>query len=106
MKTLVKVLKVEDGYTHYQEINRQTGKVMIEDYMLSGQFDRALNLGDYGFQLIDDLIVDLTAQATKPLKECKNTLNLFRKMLGLKWKDLPRNSTDQFNHVRRLLKEV
>lgn len=79
MKTLVKVLKVEDGYTYYQEISRKTGKVMIEDYMSTEQFDKALNLGDYGFQLVDDLIVDLTAQSTKSLKECKTTLNLFRK---------------------------
>ncbi|WNO47174.1 hypothetical protein [Vibrio phage vB_VibM_10AMN] len=102
MKVLVKVVKVEDGYTYYQEIDRKTGKVMIEDYMETQRFNQALQL-ESGFQLVDDLVVDLSAQATKPLKECKETLNLFRKMLGLKWKDLPKNTTDQFNHVRRLV---
>lgn len=102
MKTLVKVVKVEDGFTHYQEINPSTGKVMIEDYMTTERFEKALQL-ENGFQLVDDLVVDLTAQATKPLKECKETLNFFRKMLGLKWKDLPKNTTDQFNYIRRLI---
>ncbi|AGH32102.1 hypothetical protein VPHG_00035 [Vibrio phage 11895-B1] len=101
MKTLVSIIKSEDGFTHYEEVCRKSGKVMIQDYMESDRFQRALEL-DCGFESLESLLVDLTAQATKPLVECKETLNLFRKVLGLKWKDLPKNTTDQFNAVRRL----
>tara|TARA_Y100001956_G_scaffold76028_1_gene84725 strand:+ start:761 stop:1144 length:384 start_codon:yes stop_codon:yes gene_type:complete len=51
MKTLVKISKVEDNTVYYSEINRETGKVMIEDYMSVGRFITALQ-GVYGFQLV------------------------------------------------------
>ncbi|ALY07157.1 hypothetical protein VmeM32_00171 [Vibrio phage vB_VmeM-32] len=51
MKILVKIIKVENGFTHYQEINRVTGKVMIEDYQSTETFEKALN-AELGFELI------------------------------------------------------
>lgn len=51
MKILVKVLKVEEGFTHYQEIDRKTGKAMIKDYMETDRFITALE-SDFGFQLV------------------------------------------------------
>jgi len=60
--------------------------------METQRFKQALQF-ETGPQLVDDLVVDLSAQATKPLKECKETLNFFRKMLGTQ-----RNRSKQRGH--------
>lgn len=51
MKTIVKIIKVENGLTHYQEINRVTGDVMIEDYQSTNRFNKALDSVN-GFELM------------------------------------------------------
>lgn len=51
MKTLVKILKVEDNTVHYAEICRKGGHVMIEDSMSIEDFNKALRLPTYGFEL-------------------------------------------------------
>lgn len=51
MKTLAKIIKVEDNTVYYAEINRTNGKVMIEDYMSVDRFVSALQ-SDFGFELV------------------------------------------------------
>lgn len=53
MKTLVKVLKVEDNTVYYAEICKKTGKVMIEDYMSTERFENACSDDrEFGFVIM------------------------------------------------------
>ncbi|MGL6258808.1 hypothetical protein [Vibrio sp. WXL210] len=52
MKILVKINKVEDNTVYYAEISRKTGEVMIEDYMGVEQFGKALEMENFGFELV------------------------------------------------------
>lgn len=54
-KTLAKIVKIEDGYVHYEEISRSNGEVMIEDYMTITRFKKALESEEFGFELVNEM---------------------------------------------------
>jgi hypothetical protein len=65
MKTLVKILRTENGIVHYQEISRKDGSVMIEDSNTAEGFYKALTMSKgFGFELV----IYTKAQALKVLK--------------------------------------
>ena len=53
MKTLVKVLKIEDDTVYYAEISKDDGSVMIDDSQSIESFNKALNMEEFGFKLVE-----------------------------------------------------
>jgi len=53
MKTLVKIIKVENNTVTYKEVCRKTGNTMIEDFMSVDKFKKALSSEGFGFELVE-----------------------------------------------------
>lgn len=92
----VKVTKIEDGYTYYQEIDRKTGRVMIEDYMPCDRFNKAC-LSDNGFVLLNGFTSEGKLWAvTRELKASLEVMTLVPI-----WEDMPDGSSHYIGHMKR-----
>lgn len=99
MKTLVKVLKVEDEITYYNEIDRASGKVMISDFMSTDRFEKALNSNNFGFELVTNNKAKFKLERVNNGKDHNGNLNHY----GKTWICIHSNSETALNTLTDMI---